>query len=64
MVNNKIKDHVFETPKDVQSLDEIIWSLLWGNEEIDDEDYIYDYDEEDIEEEDNTDEWSDEEDIK
>jgi hypothetical protein len=24
MVNNKIKDHVFETPKDVQSLDEII----------------------------------------
>ena len=45
VINNKVKDHVFETPENVQSLDELIWGLLWGSGEIDDEDYVYDYDE-------------------
>jgi hypothetical protein len=49
-VSEKIKDYVFDTPKDAESLDEIIWSLMGWYDEVDDEDYVYNYDDENYEE--------------
>jgi hypothetical protein len=60
-VSEKIKDHVFDTPKDAESLDEIIWSLMGWYDEVDDEDYVYNYDDENFEEKINLDEISEEE---
>lgn len=45
-VSNKIEDYKFDTPEDAQDLNEIIGSLLWWEESLDDEDYVYDFDEE------------------
>jgi len=45
-VSNKIEDYKFDTPEDAQDLNEIIGSLLWWEENLDDEDYVYDFDEE------------------
>ena len=52
-VSNKIENYKFETPEDAQDINEIIESLLWGEENIDNEDYVYDYDEDFIQEEEN-----------
>ena len=60
-VSEKIKDHVFDTPKDAESLDDIIWSLMGWYDEVDDEDYVYNYDDENFEEKINLDEISEEE---
>ena len=45
----KISDYKFDTPSDAQDINEIIGGLLWWDE-YDDQDYVYDYDEEWIEE--------------
>ena len=45
-VSNKIENYKFDTPEDAQDLNEIIWSLLWSEDYLDDEDYVYDFDEE------------------
>ena len=45
-VSNKIENYKFDTPEDAQDLNEIIGSLLWWEEYLDDEDYVYDFDEE------------------
>ena len=60
-VSEKIKDHVFDTPKDAESLDEIIWSLMGWYDEVDDEDYVYNYDDENFEEKINLEEIGEEE---
>ena len=62
-VSNKIEDYKFDTPEDVQDLNEIIGSLLWWEEYLDDEDYVYDFDEEweDVEGEEVVDEEAEEE---
>lgn len=44
--SNKIENYKFDTPEDAQDLNEIIWSLLWWEDYLDDEDYVYDFDEE------------------
>ena len=62
-VSNKIEDYKFDTPEDAQDLNEIIGSLLWWEENLDDEDYVYDFDEEweDVEGEEVVDEEAEEE---
>ncbi len=62
-VSNKIEDYKFDTPEDAQDLNEIIESLLWWEEYLDDEDYVYDFDEEweDVEGEEVVDEEAEEE---
>jgi len=62
-VSNKIEDYKFDTPEDAQDLNEIIGSLLWWEEYLDDEDYVYDFDEEweDVEGEEVVDEEAEEE---
>ena len=44
--SNKIENYKFDTPEDAQDLNEIIGSLLWWEEYLDDEDYVYSFDEE------------------
>jgi hypothetical protein len=62
-VSNKIENYKFDTPVDAQDLNEIIGSLLWWEEYLDDEDYVYDFDEEweDVEGEEVVDEEAEEE---
>lgn len=62
-VSNKIENYKFDTPEDAQDLNEIIGSLLWWEEYLDDEDYVYDFDEEweDVEGEEVVDEEAEEE---
>ena len=43
--SKKIKNYKFDTPENAQDINELLWSLLWWSEEFDDEDYVYDYDE-------------------
>ena len=52
----KIIDYKFETPENVQDVEELIGSLLWWEEHVDNQDYVYDYDEEIENEEENTEE--------
>lgn len=42
----KIIDYKFETPENAQDVEELIESLLWWEEYVDNQDYVYDYDEE------------------
>ncbi len=42
----KIIDYKFETPENAQDVEELIGSLLWWEEYVDNQDYVYDYDEE------------------
>ena len=50
--SKKTKNYKFDTPENVEDINEVLWSLLWWYDEIDNEDYIYDYDEEYISDED------------
>ena len=52
----KIIDYKFETPENAQDVEELIGSLLWWEEYVDNQDYVYDYDEEIENEEENTEE--------
>ena len=52
----KIVDYKFETPENAQDVEELIGSLLWWEEYVDNQDYVYDYDEEIENEEENTEE--------
>lgn len=52
----KINDYKFETPENAQDVEELIGSLLWWEEYVDNQDYVYDYDEEIENEEENTEE--------
>lgn len=52
----KISDYKFETPENAQDVEELIGSLLWWEEYVDNQDYVYDYDEEIENEEENTEE--------
>ena len=52
----KINDYKFETPENAQDVEELIGSLLWWEEYVDNQDYVYDYDEEIENEEGNTEE--------
>ena len=52
----KIIDYKFETPENAQDVEELIGSLLWWEEHVDNQDYVYDYDEEIENEEENTEE--------
>ncbi len=59
----KIIDYKFETPENVQDVEELIGSLLWWEEHVDNQDYVYDYDEE-IENEEENEEENVEEDVE
>ena len=52
----KINDYKFETPENAQDVEELIGSLLWWEEHVDNQDYVYNYDEEIENEEGNTEE--------
>ena len=52
----KIIDYKFETPENVQDVEELIGSLLWWEEHVDNQDYVYNYDEEIENEEESTEE--------
>lgn len=52
----KIIDYKFETPENAQDVEELIGSLLWWEEYVDNQDYVYDYDEEIENEEESTEE--------
>lgn len=52
----KISDYKFETPENAQDVEELIGSLLWWEEYVDNQDYVYDYDEEIENEEENVEE--------
>lgn len=52
----KIIDYKFETPENAQDVEELIGSLLWWEEHVDNQDYVYNYDEEIENEEENTEE--------
>ena len=52
----KIIDYKFETPENAQDVEELIGTLLWWEEYVDNQDYVYDYDEEIENEEENTEE--------
>ena len=52
----KIIDYKFETPENAQDVEELIGSLLWWEEHVDNQDYVYDYDEEIENEEENVEE--------
>ena len=52
----KIIDYKFETPENVQDGEELIGSLLWWEEHVDNQDYVYNYDEEIENEEESTEE--------
>ena len=52
----RIIDYKFETPENAQDVEELIGSLLWWEEHVDNQDYVYDYDEEIENEEENTEE--------
>ena len=52
----KINDYKFETPENAQDVEELIGTLLWWEEYVDNQDYVYDYDEEIENEEGNTEE--------
>ena len=52
----KIVDYKFETPENAQDVEELIGSLLWWEDYVDNQDYVYDYDEEIENEEENTEE--------
>ena len=52
----KISDYKFETPENAQDVEELIGTLLWWEEYVDNQDYVYDYDEEIENEEENTEE--------
>ena len=59
----KIVDYKFETPENAQDVEELIGSLLWWEEHVDNQDYVYNYDEE-IENEEESTEESTEEDVE
>ena len=59
----KIIDYKFETPENAQDVEELIGSLLWWEEHVDNQDYVYNYDEE-IENEEESTEESTEEDVE
>ena len=52
----KIIDYKFETPENAQDVEELIGSLLWWEEHVDNQDYVYNYDEEIENEEESTEE--------
>ena len=52
----KISDYKFETPENAQDVEELIGSLLWWEEHVDNQDYVYNYDEEIENEEESTEE--------
>ena len=52
----KIVDYKFETPENAQDVEELIGSLLWWEEHVDNQDYVYNYDEEIENEEESTEE--------
>lgn len=59
----KIIDYKFETPENAQDVEELIGSLLWWEEHVDNQDYVYNYDEE-IENEEESTEKDTEEDVE
>ena len=59
----KISDYKFETPENAQDVEELIGSLLWWEEHVDNQDYVYNYDEE-IENEEESTEKDTEEDVE
>ena len=52
----KIIDYKFETPENAQDVEELIGSLLWWEEHVDNQDYVYNYDEKIENEEESTEE--------
>lgn len=54
--STKIIDYKFETPENAQDVEELIGSLLWWEEHVDNQDYVYNYDEEIENEEESTEE--------